>query len=156
MYGPRDGAGPKNLAVLNCWLPEYSPTFVSYSHADQEEVGRLTVWLRDRGVRVVGDWDLRGGDSLLARVSGFISQAGFLIVVLSPNSVESKWVSKELEIAMNRQLSGTSAFTVVPVVIEPCVVPDFLAGVLRFDLSSHDHAREMERLLDTLSFRTRW
>jgi hypothetical protein len=155
MYRPVRSAGSKNLTALKCWLPEYSPTFVSYAHADKDHVDKITSRLRSQGVRVLGDWDFRGGDSLVQRISHSISRASFLIVVLSPSSVNSRWVSKELEIAQSLQISGEIPLTIVPILLIPCEVPIFLRNILRFDLTS-DNAQEFNRLLDTLSFRQRW
>ena len=155
MYRPL-GGGQTNRTLLNCWLPEYSPTFISYAHADKDQVESLVAWLRSRGVRLRGDWEIRGGGSLLARISQFISKASFLLVALSPSSAKSRWVSKELEIALSQQLAGTIPLTVIPVVLAPCEIPAFLAGTLRFDLSRPDQEAERRKLLEALSFRQRW
>lgn len=147
--------GP-NREALNCWLPEYSPTFVSYAHADKQDVDEVTRWLRSKGVRVMGDWDFRGGDSLFERIAKYISRASFLIVALSPTSVSSRWVSKELEIALNRQLSGDTPLRIVPILLAPCQVPPFLQGTVRFDLTSANRTAALEKLLETLSYRKQW
>ena len=156
MYRPLSGANGSNLTKLRCWLPEYSPTFISYSHADKEAVADITKWLRAQGVRVMGDWDFRGGDSLIQRISAHISRASFLIVVLSPSAVASRWVSKELELALNASVSGERQLTVIPVLLQPCDVPLFLRGTLRVDLTSGEQSAPLERLLESLSYRTKW
>lgn len=155
MYRPLGRARGENLLALKCWLPEYSPTFVSYSHSDKPHVDKITSELRSKGVRVMGDWDFQGGDSLVQRISQFISRASFLIVALSPASVKSLWVSKELEIAQSLQLSGEVPIKIVPILLADCEIPIFLRSILRFDLTSGD-ADQFNRLLDTLSFRQRW
>lgn len=58
MYRPLTHASSKNLRSLACWLPEYSPTFVSYAHSDKARVDEITSQLRSKGVRVAGDWPL--------------------------------------------------------------------------------------------------
>jgi hypothetical protein len=156
IYRPLTDAKSPNLSVLNCWLPEFSPTFVSYSHSDKAGVASVSEWLRAKGVRLTGDWEFRGGDSLIERVSKCISKASFVIVFLSPASVSSGWVSKELETALTSQLSGEISLRVVPVVIIPCEIPPFLRGILRYDLTAADREEQLEKLLATLSYKTRW
>jgi TIR domain len=155
MYRPIGSDSGKNLTPLRCWLPEYSPTFVSYAHADKQHVDKITSRLRSKGVRVRGDWDFHGGDSLVQRISQFISRASFLVVALSPASVNSSWVSKELQIAQSLQLSGELSLRIVPIMLAPCEVPVFLRDTLRFDMASDD-GDEFNRLLETLSFRQHW
>jgi hypothetical protein len=155
MYRPLGRTGSENLNALKCWLPEYSPTFVSYSHADKHLVDKITSRLRAKGVRLGGDWDFHGGDSLVQRISEGISRSSFLLVALSPASVGSRWVSKELEVALSLQLSGEIQLRIVPMLLTDCEVPIFLRNVLRFDMTSDD-AAEFDRLLETLSFRQRW
>jgi TIR domain len=156
LYRPMAKNENRNIDALNCWLPEYSPTFVSYSHADKEAVDGVKTWLRSRGVRLMGDWDFRGGDSLVERISTYISRASFLIVGLSPASVGSNWVSKELQIALNRQLADDRQIKIVPVMLAPCEVPAFLRDMVRFDLTTANASEQLHRLLETLSFRKRW
>ena len=154
MYRPGGITSNHNLRTLRCWLPEYSPTFVSYAHADKHRVDNITSRLRSKGVRISGDWDFRGGDSLVQRISQSISKSSFLVVALSPASCKSLWVSKELEAAQSLQLSG-GQLRIVPVLLAQCEIPIFLRNTLRFDLTSDD-SDELDRLLDTLSFRQRW
>jgi hypothetical protein len=156
MYRSLGTGTNNNRRTLRCWLPEFSPTFVSYSHADKETVLKLSEWLQASGVRVMGDWDFQGGDSLIERISKHISRASFLIVALSPASVSSRWVSRELEIALNRQLSKDVQLRIVPILLAPCEIPLFLQSTLRFDFTSADAIATRAKLLETLSYRQRW
>ena len=156
MYRPRSQTESRNLATLRGWLPEYSPTFISYSHADKPRVEPLVTSLRSKGVRVTGDWDFRPGDSLIERISTHISRASFLVVLLTPTAVKSRWVSKELEIALSRQLAGEASLRIIPVMLAHCEVPPFLKGMLQSDLTEPSNAVQLERLLERLSFRTQW
>ncbi|HXQ38767.1 MAG TPA: toll/interleukin-1 receptor domain-containing protein [Anaerolineales bacterium] len=156
MYRPTSKSVNNNINVLNCWLPEYSPTFVSYSHADKQALDGVKTWLRSRGVRLMGDWNFLGGDSLLDKISTYISRASFLIVGLSPTSVKSNWVSKELKLALSRQLADDKQIRIVPILLAPCEVPPFLQDMVRFDLTTADTTEQLNKLLETLSFRQRW
>jgi hypothetical protein len=69
--------------------------------------------------------ELLVGDSLLRTISSAIEEMDYLAVLLSPASVSSPWVSKELELAITRQLN-TRGIKVLPIVISECEIPGFL------------------------------
>ena len=117
----------RNVLPLNAWDPQYAPVFVSYSHADKETVRPIASALQTAGVRVIGDWKFRIGDSLVDRISSGIERAGYLIVMLSPASVGSNWVQRELQIAIDSELARRNV-KVLPVILESCDIPAFLRG----------------------------
>jgi hypothetical protein len=155
-YYPLDGDTSPNLRVLSAWDPQYAPVFVSYSHQDRESVMNLVDILKNRGVRVLGDWDFKAGDSLIRRIGECISRSGYLVVVLSTRSVKSSWVQKELDIAMNSEISGqVRKVQVLPIIIENCTIPLFLTGKLYIDLRESAGA-EIEKLMATLRAFGQW
>jgi hypothetical protein len=68
---------------------------------------------------------LQVGDSLSSKISEAISGSGWLVVVLSTNSIKSDWVRKELNAALALELQRRNVF-VLPVLIETCDIPLFL------------------------------
>jgi len=127
----------ENITRLAAWDPQYAPSFISYAHADKDAVAPFAAALRRAGVRVLGDWDLRPGDSLLETISKYISRAGYLLVMLSRRSVVSPWVESELRMAMTAELSARRVI-VVPVLVEDCDIPLFLRDKLYVDLRASD------------------
>jgi hypothetical protein len=117
---------------LRGWATEFAPVFVSYSHEDNARVAELVVELRKKSVRVRGDWDFASGDSLLRRISGAIDSSGCLLACLSPTSVQSAWVQRELEIALAPDIAGK--LNVVPVLLADCEIPLFLRSRLYHDV----------------------
>lgn len=100
--------------------------FISYSHADRPFVERLANDLLLRRILVWWDeWEIKVGESLLQKLQEGISTASNLVVVLSPNSVESPWVTEELNAALTRQLRERRVI-VLPVLVEDCQIPPFL------------------------------
>lgn len=63
-----------------------------------------------------------------------LAQAGLFIVILSKNSVVSKWVREELDTAIVRKIEGVTR--IVPVVIDDCEIPISLRTLLWIDLRS--------------------
>ena len=99
-------------------------TFISYSNTDREFVERLVVDLDAAGVDVFYDQRVKPGESWAESLSLAIESAQFLLVVLSPNSVKSKWVEQEVRIALAREAEGKAH--VVPLLLQECDIPDFL------------------------------
>jgi hypothetical protein len=63
-----------------------------------------------------------------------IRQASWFGIVLSPDSVTSKWCKRELNEALEEELGRNKVF-VVPVLYRPCDVPAFLREKAYVDLS---------------------
>jgi hypothetical protein len=97
--------------------------FLSYSHQDKDTAHKLAADLQRHGVDTWFDhWEISAGDSLIQRifVEG-LANAAFFLVLLSPNSVKSRWVREELDAALIRRLEGV--LKVIPVVLEPTSIP---------------------------------
>ncbi|MGD0339521.1 MAG: toll/interleukin-1 receptor domain-containing protein [Bacteroidota bacterium] len=100
--------------------------FLSHSSKDNDFVRRLANDLKSKGVPVWFDeWELKVGDSLNERIGAGIKESAWLAVILSKNSVESAWVKKELNAALETELEKKQVF-VLPIVIENCEIPVFL------------------------------
>ena len=107
-----------------------SATHVFISHASKDDafVKELRVALEGHGIPVwVDSRNLRGGSKLAPEIDEAIEQARQVIVVLSPNTVNSPWVRKEISKAVNvekqRQDDG---YRVVPLLL-PGIEPAALA-----------------------------
>ena len=75
------------------------------------------VWLDEAEIFV--------GDSLIEKIQDGIKNSDFLGVVLSPRSVKSIWVKKEVEAALIQEIEASDA-KVLPILIEDCDIPLFL------------------------------
>ncbi|HYL64034.1 MAG TPA: TIR domain-containing protein [Candidatus Methylomirabilis sp.] len=107
--------------------------FLSHSHADQEIARRLARDLRAAGVTVwLDEAELEVADSLVDKIGQAIDAADFLGVLLSRDSVRSTWVSREVEIALIRDIAKKTD-TVLPLLITDCEVPPFLRGKVYAD-----------------------
>ena len=74
----------------------------------------------------------------------------YIGIVLSPRSIKSKWVEKELDIAMNREI-GSGEVIVLPLVMEECDLPSFLEGKLYADFYSPEKYEDsLQKLLRRL------
>lgn len=106
--------------------------FVSYAHEDAEFVERLYADLREAGVVATYDKMLLDvGDSIVDRISAIVTDSACVVGVVSPASVTSSWVRKELAWAMTGELAGK--VKVLPAVIRDCELPPMLADKLYAD-----------------------
>lgn len=125
--------------------------FLSHSHADKEIARRLARDLRAAGVTVwLDEAELGIGDSLVAKIGQAIDATDFLGVLLSSDSIRSEWVSREVEIALTRDIAGRT-FTVLPLLVADCSIPPFLRGQVYADFrDTAKYDQELSGLLERL------
>jgi hypothetical protein len=100
--------------------------FISYSTEDSHFARSLSRALKERSIGVwFDDQEIRVGDSLTNRIGEALHAYDFIIVVLSPASVKSRWVQKELAEAMMREIKQKKV-VVLPVIYRQCEIPPFL------------------------------
>ncbi len=102
--------------------------FISHATKDDPFVKELRIALESLKLPVwVDSRNLRGGNKLKPEIDKAIEEARQVIVVLSPNTVNSPWVRKEiskaLEIEKTRQAEG---YRVIPLLL-PGIEPSALA-----------------------------
>jgi hypothetical protein len=101
--------------------------FISYASKDRDFVERLAADLRNSGARVWFDqWEIKVGDSITQKINEGIRDNDYLAVVLSPDSVASHWVRKELNAAMMKELNSRSV-VVLPILYSDCTIPSLIA-----------------------------
>jgi hypothetical protein len=109
--------------------------FISHSSKDLDFVRVLATLLRAEGIASwLDDVELDLGDSLFGVIPDAIARSSHFIVVLSRNSIGSRWVRYELGQAMAAELAGTGPI-VLPVVIDDCDIPPQLADRVFGDFS---------------------
>jgi hypothetical protein len=111
--------------------------FVSHSSTDTAVASRIAMGLEALGYRSWYDeWELHGGDSIVDRIQKALSACDVLLVLLSPKSVASEWVKRELNAGLMRELNGHNVI-VIPVLIEDCDIPALLKERAYVDLRSN-------------------
>ena len=74
----------------------------------------------------------------------------FFAIILSPESVNSDWVKRELNIAIYREISNRE-IQVIPILIEDCEIPTILRDRLFIDMSNEQSYRKsLSRLIRRL------
>jgi hypothetical protein len=145
---------PTSTGVLALGDVKRGTVFISHSFTDKKFVSRLAEDLTNRGIEVwVDEAEIKIGDSLIEKIRAGIDQVDFVAVVLSHASIESEWVKKEVDVAVNQEIAGRRV-KVLPIMIEKLSqdeIPGFLLGKLYADFSSEDNYREaLRKLLERL------
>ncbi len=120
--------------------------FISYSREDQRFAEELANSLTHDGISVwFDDWYIQVGDSILRKIQDGILSSDFLVVLLSRNSMESKWVDHELNAGTLKNIESEGVF-VLPALIEKCRIPPFLSDRKFADFTS-DPTKAYQELL---------
>ena len=123
--------------------------FISHSWKDKAFVRRLakTLWEEDYQVWL-DEKELVPGDGLATRLSDALSQSRVVIVVVTPNSMDSRWLRFELNKATERMVQGNCR--IIPAlkgIVEP---PSELKGVVYADFR-RSFKKGLEAVLAALS-----
>lgn len=110
--------------------------FLCHSSKDKFFVRELAERLRSYGVKVwIDEAEIKIGESLTEKIGKAIDENDYVGVVLSRNSVNSEWVQRELQIAINKEISKKQV-VVLPMLLEKVEIPPFLRDKLYADFTS--------------------
>jgi hypothetical protein len=102
--------------------------FISYNHADKKFANKLVCDLEENRLKVWRDESaLLAGQGIATEVSNGIQKSRSLICILSPRSVQSKWVKTELDKAVYQaHEKDEESILVLPILIENCKIPSVI------------------------------
>jgi hypothetical protein len=102
--------------------------FLSHNIADKPFARRLAIDLDAQGISYwLDEAEIKVGESLIEKIREGIDSAAYLAVILSPDSVKSPWVQREVDVAMNQEIQGRR-IKVLPLMYRKCDLPGFLLG----------------------------
>lgn len=125
--------------------------FLCHSSKDKAFARQLAADLTRAGARIwLDEAEIKIGDSLVKRISEGIEETDFLAVILTPDSVSSEWVQRELEVALNLEINERRV-RALPLLLRDCSIPPFLAGKLYGDFRTEDkYEAELAKVIDRL------
>jgi hypothetical protein len=96
--------------------------FISYNHSDREFVSFLESSLKEKYIDYfLDEKDILYGDSVSKGINEAFKSVTHLIVVISPGSAKSHWVSFEIGMALGKGLK------VIPILVHPAMdLPPFI------------------------------
>lgn len=108
--------------------------FISYAWENQPIARQLQRDLQNDGVEVFVDYaELKGGDSLPARISKALDWCDTLVLLWSKDAAQSRWVAREWECA--EQLEKC----IIPCKLDGTVLPALLRSRLYLDFANYEN-----------------
>lgn len=121
--------------------------FLSHSHADKQFARKLGKDLRKSGYAVwIDEAEINIGDSLIEKIREGLDQVDYVAAILSSASIASQWVTRELDIASNREIEENRV-VVLPLLLEKVELPGFLKGKFYGDFTDPDDYADVFQLL---------
>jgi hypothetical protein len=104
--GVPESVAANRFALIGAMEPiQFYSCFISYSTTDEDFAKRLHSKMRDQGMRVwFAPEDIQGGKKLHEQVDEAIRVFDKLLLVLSPNRINSKWVRDEIRRARKSEI----------------------------------------------------
>lgn len=120
--------------------------FLCHSSMDTSDAHRMAETLKSDTISVwYDDWNIEFGDSISAAVDKGISTSDYLAVVLTPNSVASRWVNREWSAAYYKEQRWGN-IKVLPLLLKDCEIPPLLADRKYVDLRGELFSQNLETL----------
>lgn len=141
-------------------LSRRATVFLSYARTDEEVAGRVGATLMRADFRVYQGFEVQRGEDFQFKMQTAIDESianGFVLVLLSPNSVGSLWCKAETLYAL-RKAKASGRSNVIPIIVHDMdkvlgSLPAHLATLQCFDLTSADFDQRMEELIRALKTR---
>lgn len=122
--------------------------FISYANSDADFANQLAADLREKEIAVwMAPDSILPGEKWVAAIERGLRESGIFVLVLTPEGVESKWVSQETQVAI--MLENEGKMRIVPLRLRRAEVPLFLSARqhIAFD---RDYDRGLAALLALL------
>lgn len=135
--------------------------FISHSSVDTKFVLHLATDLRTReGIDAWLDrWEINPGDRIPERLEEGLSEAEVLILVLSPDSVNSQWVEYERQTWLAMQIeeekrakeeSRPPARRLIPILYRDCQKPPFLQLIHHVKITDQEYENGFKQLVNAI------
>ncbi|ABH00167.1 conserved hypothetical protein (plasmid) [Rhodococcus jostii RHA1] len=124
--------------------------FISHSSRDKVFVRRLAMDLVQRDFEIWYDeWNLEVGSRLSNRIKDGVSSSSFVLVVLSREILQSDWVEREINHALEVE-EKIQREMLLPIRIDNSNIPDALSDRLYADFSDGSYVQPLETLCEQL------
>jgi hypothetical protein len=102
--------------------------FLCHSSSDKEFVRKLAQDLNAQNLSVwIDEREILVGDPIRQKIEEGLQASDNLAIVLSPTSVQSAWVQKELDAKLVEEIESKRV-SVLPILYKQCAIPPFLKG----------------------------
>ena len=109
--------------------------FLSHSSKDKPLIRQLAADLTENGIEVwLDEQRIRVGDSIPEKIEQGLAQSDFFLIALSEKSVDSAWVSKELNQALMKEVDKRD-IKILPLKLDHVDTPGIISDKLHADFS---------------------
>ncbi|QWT39314.1 toll/interleukin-1 receptor domain-containing protein [Dickeya dadantii] len=106
--------------------PKGLKIFISHSSKDKSFAKLLCMDLEANGyIPWLDEWNISVGESIPEKISSGLQDADFIIVILSENSVSSRWVEREWQVKYWNEIEKVR-INVLPLLLKDCQIPELL------------------------------
>ena len=125
--------------------------FLSHTETDKPFVRKLARDLDSHGIKYwLDEAEIKIGESLIEKIRQGIDEVDYVAVILSPRSVASSWVQREVDVAMNQEIQGKRV-KVLPIMYQSCELPGFLLGKLYANFTEEaKYTEALKRLVESI------
>jgi hypothetical protein len=100
--------------------------FISHSSKDKKFVRQLAGDLKDAGLSPwLDEWEIKVGECIAKKIEEGITDADYVVIVLSKNSTESEWFDREWKSVYWDEVNNSKTI-ILPVLLEDCDIPKLL------------------------------
>ncbi len=125
--------------------------FISYATEDESFALRLSNDLQRLGAQTwLAQQSIRPGESWVSAIERGLRSSSHMAVVLTPAAVASRWVQKEIEVAITRERQGQ--MQLIPLSVQPCDMPLLLQSY-QWVSFRRGYEGGLTRLVDVLGLR---
>ncbi|AVF65947.1 TIR domain-containing protein [Vibrio sp. B513a] len=125
--------------------------YLSYSGSDRAAAITLSESLKDNGHEIIMDVDsLLPGQDISSTLFQNLRKSDFMIVLISDNSNNSKWVMSEIGAALSYS-SERPQFSLIPVVLGEPEIPDTIKHKLYLQSISGNIEEVIPKILESMS-----
>lgn len=125
--------------------------FISYSSLDNIFAQNLANALRKENITVWLDkWDIPFGADITSSIQEGLSNSSFMLVILSQNSMRSKWVEVEWTTKFGEEIQKRE-ISVIPTILgslQETEIPLLLRGKKRINLADNFNEEEFRQFID--------
>ena len=131
-----------NPKVFLCHAGDDNMRFVNEFAKTLRENHGINVWS--------SDWEMLPGDSLVDKIfNEGIKNADAMIIVISKNSINKKWVKEELNAGFVKRIEGK--FKLIPVIIDDCEIPEVLKTTIWQRINNlNDFKKELDTIVNSI------
>lgn len=139
------------LAKFRITSNPYKKAFIAYSALDRSHAFLVKRLLEEHNVKVWLDvLDIRVTGNIHTDLFSVIERQDLFCLLLSPKSVESDWVQKEIKIA-----TDCPNLRILPIILRSCKIPTQLQDIIAFDArEGRDKPGVCQRFLQVLGGNT--